>query len=110
MLYADFLNTEANLLNLIHNGNSFAIDRRSIFWPLHCVLRSLIKYHCMHLVLEDADSNDRVECRHCHWQGTINELKEGDYLLLSNITEVFCPHCKKYLGFIQHSSPPEKDK
>jgi hypothetical protein len=64
----------------------------------------------MHLVLEDADSNDRVECRHCHWQGAINELKEGDYLLLSNITEIFCPHCKKYLGFIQHSSPPEKDK
>ena len=36
----------------------------------------LIKSIYMHLVLEDADSNDQqVECRHCHWQGAINELK-----------------------------------
>ncbi len=58
----------------------------------------------MHLVLEDANRNDPIECRHCHWQGVISELKEGDYLSLSNITEIFCPHCDKYLGFIQHNS------
>lgn len=64
----------------------------------------------MHLVLEDANSNERIQCHHCNWQGAINELKEGDFLLLSNITEIFCPSCEKYLGFIQHSSSPEKGK
>jgi len=63
----------------------------------------------MHLILEDADRNDqRVECRYCHWRGLGNELKRGDYFLLSNITEVFCPQCNKYLGFIQHNSDDEE--
>ena len=30
------------------------------------------------------------------------ELKKGEFLVLSNITEIFCPQCDKYLGFIQH--------
>jgi hypothetical protein len=59
----------------------------------------------MHLILQDADSSDRIiECRHCHWQGPVKELKKGDYLSLTNITEVFCPKCDKYLGFIQHDA------
>lgn len=57
----------------------------------------------MHLVIEDAGHNDLVECRHCHWQGNNSELKQGDHFLSGNFTEVFCPHCNKYLGFIQHS-------
>jgi hypothetical protein len=63
----------------------------------------------MHLVLEDADSNDRVECHHCHWQGTVKDLEKGEYFFLSNITEVFCPQCSKYLGFIQHDSSTDED-
>jgi hypothetical protein len=63
----------------------------------------------MHLILEDADSNDnKIECRHCHWQGIASNLKKGDYFLLSNMTEVFCPQCNKYLGFIQHDFPEEE--
>jgi len=63
----------------------------------------------MHLILEDADrGNQRIECRHCHWEGSFNELERGDYFLLSNITEVFCPHCQKYLGFVQHKSDDEE--
>jgi hypothetical protein len=62
----------------------------------------------MHLILQDADSSDRkIECRHCHWQGLVSELQKGDYLSLTNITEVFCPRCNKYLGFIQHDEKEE---
>ena len=59
----------------------------------------------MHLVLEDDDQNaQQVECHHCHWQGAYNELERGDYFPLGDFTEVFCPGCQKYLGFIQHTS------
>jgi len=58
----------------------------------------------MHLVLEDADDNVQVKCHHCHWQGPSSELKKGDYFPLGDFTEVFCPNCDKYVGFIQHSS------
>jgi hypothetical protein len=61
----------------------------------------------MHLVLEDADQNvQHIECNHCHWQGPARELKKGDYFPLGDFTEVFCPACNKYLGFIQHGSNP----
>lgn len=58
----------------------------------------------MHLILKDADYNSfrQVECLHCQWKGPASELVKGDYFFLSHITEVFCPHCSKYLGFIQH--------
>jgi hypothetical protein len=61
----------------------------------------------MQLVLEDADQNNiqQIECNHCHWQGSSSELEQGDYFPLSDFTEVFCPACHKYLGFIQHGSP-----
>jgi hypothetical protein len=61
----------------------------------------------MHLVLEDADHNvQQIECHHCHWQGSSSELERGDYFPLGDFTEVFCPACNKYLGFIQHTSGP----
>ena len=57
----------------------------------------------MQLILHDVEGDDRIiECPHCHWSGTPSQLKKGDYLELSNITELFCPGCDKYLGFIQH--------
>jgi hypothetical protein len=59
----------------------------------------------MHFILEDGDRDDRpVKCHHCRWEGKIEEIKKDYYLLLSNITELFCPQCDKYLGFIQHNS------
>ena len=59
----------------------------------------------MHLVLDDADQNaQQVECHHCHWKGPSSELERGDYFPLGDFTEVFCPGCNKYLGFIQHTS------
>jgi len=58
----------------------------------------------MHLVLEDANGNDKIECGHCHWHGNVDGLKRGEYFALTDITEVFCPHCNKYLGFVQHDS------
>jgi len=59
----------------------------------------------MHIILEEADNNDQqIECHHCHWKGTAGELKKGEHFLLSNMTEIFCPRCHKYLGFIQHTS------
>lgn len=59
----------------------------------------------MHLVLEDADHNvQQIECHHCHWKGSSSELEQGDYFPLGDFTEVFCPNCDKYLGFIQHTS------
>jgi hypothetical protein len=64
----------------------------------------------MHFILEDADCHDRlVECHHCNWQGKIKEFKKDYYLLLSNITELFCPQCDKYLGFIQHDSVKDNE-
>ncbi|HEY2721520.1 MAG TPA: hypothetical protein VGI82_07335 [Chitinophagaceae bacterium] len=63
----------------------------------------------MHLILEDADGHDAIQCHHCHWQGSIADLKKGDYFSLSNITEIFCPHCNKYLGFIQHDAPDKNE-
>ena len=57
----------------------------------------------MHLIIADADFHDQpVECPHCHWKGTVKELKRDERLPLTNITEIFCPQCEKYLGFIQH--------
>ena len=59
----------------------------------------------MHLVLEEGDHNaQQIECHHCHWQGPSSELERGDYFPLGDFTEVFCPGCNKYLGFIQHTS------
>jgi hypothetical protein len=64
----------------------------------------------MHLIFEDADRDDRqIECRHCHWQGTVSELTRGDFLSLNYITEVFCPNCNRYLGFIQHKVAGDED-
>jgi len=58
----------------------------------------------MQIILQDVDDGDRIiECPHCHWSGSSSGAKKGDYLELSNITEIFCPACDKYLGFIQHS-------
>ena len=63
----------------------------------------------MHLIFEDADLNGSlIECRHCDWQGTASNLKKGDYFLLTNITELFCPSCERYLGFIQHDLPEQE--
>jgi hypothetical protein len=63
----------------------------------------------MHLILEDDDLNDRqIECQHCRWHGNANELKKGEFFLLTNITELFCPSCNKYLGFIQHDFPEQE--
>jgi hypothetical protein len=36
-----------------------------------------------------------------------SELKEGEYFPLGDFTEVFCPSCSKYIGFIQHGSGSE---
>jgi len=58
----------------------------------------------MHLVLEEADHNaQHVECHRCHWQGSSSELHRGEYFPLGDFTEIFCPRCNKYLGFIQHA-------
>ena len=63
----------------------------------------------MHLILEDADQHDQqIDCHYCQWRGPASDLKKGEYLFLSNITEVFCPGCDKYLGFIQHDTPGEE--
>jgi hypothetical protein len=63
----------------------------------------------MHLVLDDADQNvKQIECHHCYWQGSASELKKGEYFPLGDFTEVFCPACNKYLGFIQHDSNPSE--
>jgi hypothetical protein len=57
----------------------------------------------MHIVLTNADDHSQlVNCPVCHWQGTAAQLIKGEHLPLTNVTEIFCPECKKYLGFIQH--------
>lgn len=56
----------------------------------------------MQIVLYDLEGYQLIECPHCHWAGKSFEIKKGDYLELSRITEIFCPSCNKYLGFIQH--------
>lgn len=64
----------------------------------------------MHLILEDADHNGmQIQCLQCHWHGTASQLKKGDYFLLTNITELFCPACSKYVGFIQHDLAHDDD-
>jgi hypothetical protein len=62
----------------------------------------------MHLILEGADDHNII-CPHCHWLGKTSELRKGDYFVLTDITELFCPVCSKYVGFIQHDSS-QKDK
>ena len=65
----------------------------------------------MHLILEDADHHDqRIECRHCHWKGSYHDLKKGEHFSLGNFTEVFCPECNRYIGFIQHTDNEEARK
>jgi len=56
----------------------------------------------MQLILHDVEEDRIVECPHCQWSGSSSQLRQGELLELSNITEVFCPACNKYIGFIQH--------
>jgi hypothetical protein len=62
----------------------------------------------MQIVLEGADQHE-IACVYCHWQGKASDLRKGDYFVLTNITELHCPACDKYLGFMQHDSP-QNDK
>ena len=63
----------------------------------------------MQIILHDGEADRMIECPHCHWSGFSSGVKKGDYMELNNITEIFCPGCDKYLGFIQHESPADKD-
>jgi len=63
----------------------------------------------MQIILHDGDGDRMIECPQCHWSSSSSRAKKGDYLELSNITEIYCPACDKYLGFIQHESPAEKE-
>jgi hypothetical protein len=67
--------------------------------PLHIV----DKNQPMHLILEGTDDHE-IDCHHCRWHGKTSELRRGEYFVLTNITELFCPACKQYLGFIQHDT------
>ncbi|HEU4573677.1 MAG TPA: hypothetical protein VFS36_01640 [Chitinophagaceae bacterium] len=63
----------------------------------------------MHQIFYEAEQEQRsINCRHCDWQGTSQDLIKGDYLDLIEITELFCPACQRYLGFVQHTSIAEK--
>jgi hypothetical protein len=46
--------------------------------------------------------NENVECKKCGWVGKGSETKFGEYLFLTEATEVHCPDCKSYLGIITH--------
>ena len=63
----------------------------------------------MQIILHDVEGDSIVECPQCHWKGKSSELKKGEYMELSDITEVFCPFCEKYLGFIQHEAGRHND-
>jgi hypothetical protein len=63
----------------------------------------------MQIILNDDEGDRMIECPHCHWSGSSSGVKKGDYLELSNITEIFCPACDKYLGFIQHEQEHQED-
>jgi len=66
----------------------------------------------MQIILHDSEMDHRkVECPLCHWKGDTGQLKRGDYMELTQITEIFCPACDKYLGFIQHETegPDQND-
>jgi hypothetical protein len=63
----------------------------------------------MQLILEGADEHE-IACVYCHWQGKASDLTKGDYFVLTNITELHCPACTKYLGFIQHDSHQDDKK
>jgi len=59
----------------------------------------------MQIVLHGVDGSDPViNCPACSWKGAPEQLKKGEYMELSNITEIFCPACDKYLGFIQYEA------
>ena len=61
----------------------------------------------MHLVLHDGENEQPVACRHCKWNGSSADLIKGELLVVSNISELYCPDCNRYLGFIQHDEKEE---
>jgi Zn finger protein HypA/HybF involved in hydrogenase expression len=73
-------------------------------------MRILLNHRSMHIILEETNlDKKRIECPRCHWQGSAGEVKKGDHLLMSNITEFYCPACNSYLGFIQHGHEDEEN-
>ncbi|MER3497761.1 MAG: hypothetical protein C4308_03540 [Chitinophagaceae bacterium] len=58
----------------------------------------------MQIIIEGVENPEQsVECFNCSWEGKLKELKKGELLELNRMTELFCPQCNKYLGFVQHA-------
>ncbi|HVZ56058.1 MAG TPA: hypothetical protein VG870_05320 [Chitinophagaceae bacterium] len=58
----------------------------------------------MHQIFFENDFENRPSsCPHCDWHGDSLQLQWGEFQELIQITELFCPECNRYLGFIQHN-------
>lgn len=56
----------------------------------------------MHTVYNENTFTDEViVCECCGWNGK-GESTTQEYLFLTDATEIFCPNCSHYLGFISH--------
>ena len=56
----------------------------------------------MHKVYDEKTfTEELVYCSDCGWEGKGNTTVQ-EHLFLTDATEIFCPHCSHYLGFISH--------
>lgn len=58
----------------------------------------------MHKIYHEDNYKEQIlHCEECGWEGTGKEtLKE--HLYLSDAIELYCPHCKNYLGFVNQEN------
>lgn len=68
--------------------------------------------HCqttvfMHKIYSaDLLASSHISCPKCEWTGKGSDVKMEE-LFLTNATELFCPLCEGYLGFL--SEPEEQE-
>ena len=63
----------------------------------------------MHKVYDEKKFIDElIICDQCGWKGK-GERTGQEHLFLTDATEVFCPNCNHYLGFISHEPDSQPD-
>ncbi len=65
----------------------------------------------MHRIFEPAHfSRELVSCSKCGWRGRGSDLVTGEFLFMTDATELFCPDCNAYLGFLNGTAEEDEEE
>ena len=51
-------------------------------------------------------TDEALICKRCGWKGK-GKATMQEHLFLTDATEIFCPECNHYIGFISHDDENE---